>query len=85
MMTRRTIPGKLLVIKVNEPEGIIKKLEKKTEVVRSMVVLAGRAPEDENQIEDGMIVQHTMGGQKVTLDDMEHTLIGWEQILYVEL
>lgn len=83
-MNRRVIPEKLLVIKVNEPEGTIKKLEKKTEVVRSMVVMAGRAPEGETQIEDGTIIRHTLGGQKVVLDDMEHTLIGWGQILYVE-
>lgn len=83
-MNRRTIPGKLLVIKIDEPEGAIIKIKKKTEVVRSKVFMAGRAPEEEAQIEDGQIIQHLIGGQSAFIDDVDMTLIDWSQILYIE-
>lgn len=83
-MNRRTIPGKLLVVKIDEPEGTIIKIKKKTETVQSKVLMAGKAPEGEYQIEDGQIIQHLMGGQSVFIDDVDMMLIDWSQILYIE-
>lgn len=87
-ITRRMIPGKLLVVDADqdrENDIVIPKsisgLASKTREVR--VILSGKAPEGEAQIEDGQLLKVHTGGTAVDVDGVTMTMINYSQILYI--
>jgi len=81
-ISRRMVPGKLLVIAVEKEEGAIKGTKAAEPVIDARIVMSGKAPEGEHQPEDGDLIKYQRGGQQVNIESVEMTLINYSQILY---
>ena len=79
----RMIQGKVFVSVYEEPVGSVIRIKTNRNAVLGKVYMSGKAPEGETQLEEGNIVQYSLGGQKVQVGAQVLTFIDYKQVLYI--
>ena len=79
----RMIQGKVFVSVYEEPVGSVIRIKTNRNAVLGKVYMSGKSPEGETQLEEGNIVQYSLGGQKVKVGDEVLNFIDYKQVLYI--